>query len=193
MTGASSSMNFDPPKFLSVDFHLKFLPSLLWRLMRAKTRKDVSPFQNHVPMEFTIVTVLAVAAATWGFVAALEEGSITGWIVGIPGMVVLLALLINSVSSARDLRPSYESFRVEIFLFLVLLGTTIGLMVGRIGFSQSGWKIVLDGCGGLLIGYVAGVFGGLWIQRLGWIAFLFRVLAMPAIPGMIILDIIMLL
>jgi len=45
----------------------------------------------------------------------------------------------------------------------------------------------------LLIGYLAGVFGGLWIQRLGWIAFLFRVLAMPAIPGMIILDIIMLL
>jgi hypothetical protein len=193
MIGASSSTNIDPPRFLSVDFHLKFFPSLLWRLTRAKTRKDPSPFQNHIPMEFAIVTVLAVAAAIWGIGAALEKSSIAGWIVGILGMAVLLALLINSVSSALDLRPSYGSFRVEIFLFLVLLGTTIGLMVGRIHFSHSGWQIALDGFGGFLIGYVAGVFGELWIQRLGWIAFLFSVLAMPAIPGMIVLDIIMLL
>jgi hypothetical protein len=193
MIGASSSIRIDPPKFLSVDFHLKFLPSLLWRLTHARTRKDVSPFQNHVPMEFTILTVLAVTAALWGFVAALEQAAIAGWIVGISGMAVLLGLLIHSVSSARDLRPSYEWFRVEIFLFLVLLGTTVGLMVGRIGSAQSGWRLVLDGVGGFLIGYVGGVFGGLWIQRLGWIAFLFSVLAVAAIPGMIVLDIIMLL
>ncbi len=182
----------NPPKFLSFDFHLKFFPSLLWRRVRPSEEKYRSPFAGHLPLEFTIVTFLSVGAAVWGFTAACEKGSISGWIFGILGSAVFVALLINSIVSSAGTPPTYESFRVEIFLFLVFLGVTAGLMLGRLGFSHSGWKLMLCGFAGLFPGYGAGILGGLWIQRLGWMSAFLDYLALVAIPGLVIVDIIML-
>lgn len=62
-------------------------------------------------------------------------------------------------------------------------------MIGRITFSTSGFKLLLYGDGGWLPGYFIGILAGYWVQKLGWIAGLFELAAIMAIPSMIILRV----
>jgi tryptophan-rich sensory protein len=181
----------EKPRFLSLVFHLNFFPSLLWRQLRQKGDEYQPSFSNHVPIEFTVLTVVSIAAGAFGFVSAFSTGSATGWIFGIAGLGIFLALLIKSIHSEKGHRPSFENFRTAIFLFFIFLGITIGLTAGII-YQLTFWQKILTGTTGLFAGYTAGIFAGLHIQRLGWIGRLFDVLALAAIAGMVILDIVML-
>lgn len=180
-----------PPGFFSIEFHKDFFPALLWRQLRPKKDEYQSPFSNHIPIEFTILTVLSVFSGAFGFASALSSGSAVGWIFGILGLSVFLMLLIKSIHSEKGHRPSFENFRTAIFLFFVFLGITLGLTTGII-YQLTFWQKVLTGVAGFFAGYTAGIFAGLYIQRLGWIGALFDMLAFAAIAGMVILDIIML-
>jgi hypothetical protein len=180
-----------PPSLFSISFHVRFFPALLWRIVHRKEKEGRSPFENHVPLEFTVLTVLSAASALWGLPVALSSGSIPGWIFGGAGLAAFILLFVNSIASAYGRPLSYECFSVKVFLFFVFFGLTAGSMIGRISFSTSGLELLLYGVGGLLPGYFAGILAGYWVQKLGWMAGLFELAAILAIPGMIVLGIVL--
>jgi hypothetical protein len=52
---------------------------------------------------------------------------------------------------------------------------------------------LMGSAAGLVLGYVLGLFAGVWFQYLGLLAVLLNLLASVAIIGMIILDLVLLL
>ncbi len=184
----------ESPTFLSWAFHLKFFPSILWRLLWPKKTELGPPLSghlvNHVPMEFTILTILSAGAALFGFMAVIGNNSILGWVFGITGIGGFMALLVSSIRFQAGTRPSYESFSIAFFCFFLTLGIAIGIFIGALEHSRS---LGLICCfAGLLPGYVSGIFAGLWIQRLGWIAKFLEMLAGVAIIGMVVLALVLL-
>jgi hypothetical protein len=99
------SVSNNPPRFFSFAFHTHFFPSLLWRRLRPKKQEYQSPFSNHIPMEFTILTILSMTAGVAGLVAGFGRGSIIGWGLGGLGVAGFLALLIGSIRSEMGNRP----------------------------------------------------------------------------------------
>ncbi|MDP2863068.1 MAG: hypothetical protein Q8N95_09780 [Desulfobacterales bacterium] len=126
-----------------------------------------------------------------GFSAAIGTGSIIGWVCGTVGLGGFCCLLTVSIRSALGMRPSFDYFRTIVFLFLVFLGLTIGLEMGNVYRLPYGLKLIV-GLLGLILGYVAGIFGGLWVQYLGWMASLLDIFAITAIAVMVIFDILLL-
>ena len=103
-----------------------------------------------------------------------------------------LYLVFDSIRSRKGYRPSFEYFRTIIFLFFVFIGITTGLAIAT-GYHFGYGLKVAAGVAGLFLGYVTVIYAGLWVQYLGWMAALLDIIAVAAIAGMIILDIIMLL
>jgi hypothetical protein len=137
-------------------------------------------------MEFIIVLALCLILAAIGIPLAVNRGSVLGWILGILGFGGILASLIFSILSQLGTRPSYDDFFIGIFFFFVFLGITAGLYIGKIQHSLF-WGL-LSGALGLSLGYVFGIFAGLWFQYLGWIGAIVDMLSGPAIIGMIVVD-----
>ncbi len=181
-----------PPKFLSLSFHAKFFPALLWQRLHPKRKEDEyqSPFTNHLPMEFIIAIAICGVLAAIGMPSALSEGSIIGWLIGGIGISGILALLILSVKSGLEEPPSYNDFLMGIFFFFVFLGISAGIFNGSLKHSQS--SMVLGSLSGLFAGYVIGIFAGLYMQYLGWIAVLLNSIAGVSIIGMAIVDLVLL-
>jgi hypothetical protein len=144
---------------------------------------------NHVPMEFTILTVLSAGAALFGFMAAMGKNSIWGCIFGIAGLGVFMALLVFSIRSQAGTRPSYESFSLAFFFLFPTLGIAIGIFMGALEHSRS--LGLICSLAGLLAGYVPGIFAGLWIQRLGWIAKFLEMLAGVVMIGVVVLALVL--
>ena len=48
----------EPPGFLSLEFHTKFFPALLWRLLRPQKREYESTFAGHITLEYPVLTVI---------------------------------------------------------------------------------------------------------------------------------------
>ncbi len=189
-SGMRALQDENPPRFFSISFHLRFFPVLLWGSLRRKRPGREAPFAHHAPLEFTVFSVLSAASAVYGLQVAITNDSLTGWIFGIAGLVVFSGLLVASIVSASGIRPSYESFSVRVFLFFVMLGATAGLMSGKIAFSETGVVPLLLATGGFVAGYLAGIISGYWIQRLGWIASFFETAALLGIPGLAVVDIV---
>ena len=135
-----------------------------------------------------------------GIPLALKHGTVMGWILGIPGIIGTLAIIIFSILSELGTKPSFESFLIGVFFFFIFLGLTAGVFIGMtehtkeiyIGQAQHSpsWmllSIVL----GLFLGYVLGLFAGFWFQYLGWIAQIVDMLAGCAIIGIIVVDMVL--
>ena len=183
--------NSKSPPFFSLDFHIKFFPALLWRLLHPKNRRYASTFAGHISLELPVMAVVSIILGIYGFSAAIGSGSIIGWVCGILGLCGFIYLLINSIRSSKDQKPSFEYFRIVIFFFFAILGITTGLSVGTIYHFGYGMTII-TGLAGLIPGYIVGVFGGIYAKYLGWMASLLDIIALAAIAGMIVLDIVML-
>lgn len=179
------------PLFFSLEFHTSFFPAMLWRLLHPKKRKYESTFASHIRLELPVMAIVSIILGVYGFSAAIGSGSIIGWVCGIAGLGGFCYLLIASIRSVRGIRPSFDYFRTIVFLFFVFLGLTIGLETGYVYRLPYGLKLI-SGLAGLIFGYIAGIFGGLWVQRLGWMASLLEVIALAAISGLVILDIVLL-
>jgi hypothetical protein len=188
---AEMSETNKPPLFLSMEFHTSFFPALLWRLLHPKKRKYESTFAGHIRLELPVMAIASIVLGVYGFSAAIGSGSIIGWVCGTAGLGVFSYLLINSIRSVRGMRPSFDYFRTIIFLFFVFLGLTIGLEMGNAYRVSYGFKLIF-GIAGLSLGYISGILGGFWVQCLGWMASLLDVIALVAISGMVILDIVLL-
>ncbi len=183
----------ESPRFFSRAFHLKFFPSVVWGLFRLKRMAPRSGLSGHlgghIPIEFTILTVLSAWAGLFGLMAAIGNNSIPGWIFGTAGISVFTGLLVFSIRSEAGTRPSFESFSIAVFFFFVTLGITAGLFIGAVEHSR---RLGLIGVfAGLAAGYVAGTFAGLWVQRLGWMAKFFEMLAGAAVIGLVVVALVL--
>ena len=126
-------------------------------------------------MEMTITVALCLILAVVGIPLALTRGSMIGWVLSIMGVGGILALLISSVAAQWGNRPTYHDFLTGIFLFLVSVGIFIGIPVGM--EKHSPWLGALTSLAGMLAGYGLGIFAGLRLQHLGWMAGLINMLA----------------
>lgn len=182
--------NFIPPNILSFEFHTKFFPQLLWSRLRSK-KKDQEGVCFPLPMEFMMAPFVCLILAAIGVPLVLNRGSIVGWILSIIGLGGVSAIIISSVFSQLGNRPTYNDFLIGIFFFFLFAGVTAGIFIGTLEHSLV--LGLLSGTGGLLFGYVMGIFAGLWFQYLGWIAPLVNMLSGLAILGMILVDLVLLL
>lgn len=180
-----------PPKFLSLSFHTKFFPALLWQRFRTRKEEEYqSPFASHGQMEFIIALTVCSVLTAIGIPSAISEGSIIGWLIGGIGIAGILTLLILSVKSGLEGIPSYNDFLMGFFFFFITLGISAGIFNGSLKHSQS--LMVWGSLSGLIAGYVIGIFAGLYMQYLGWIAVLLNTLAGVSIIGMVIVDLVLL-
>lgn len=182
----------EPPSFFSLAFHTSFFPALLWRLLHPKSRRYESTFSGHISLALPVLAIVSILLGIFGIAAIFGSESIIGWICGILGLGGFVYLLTGSIRSVWGMRPSFDYFRTIIFLFFVVLGLTIGLEMGYACRAPYRTEII-SGFIGLIPGYLVGIVGGLWAQRLGWMAILLDMIALAAIAGMIVLDIILLL
>jgi hypothetical protein len=172
-------------RFFSIAFHTRFFPSLLWSRLRPLEREGTSfvPIENYIAFVFCFV--LAVA----GIPNAINHHSIIGWVFGGTGLVGVLTLFISSICSRKG-SPSYDGFLTGVFFFTVILGLTAGIFTGTL--EHSFCLGLLGSAAGLVLGYVLGIFAGLWFQYLGSLAVLLDMLAGLAIIGMIVVDLVLL-
>jgi len=182
----------NPPLFFSMEFHLSFFPALIWRHLRPKNRRYESTFAGHISIELPVMALVSILLGIYGFSAVIGNGSVIGWVCIILGAGGFIYLLTGSIRSCKDYKPSFEYFRTIIFLFFAILGITTGLAIGTHYHLNYGVKII-TGLIGFIPGYIVGIFGGLWTQNLGWMASLLDIIALVAIAGMIVLNIVMLL
>lgn len=174
------------PSFFSLAFHTRFFPGVL--LNRLRPRKGAGAgfytFDHYVALAVCLFLIVIGASR------ALHQRSIVGWIMFGLGSFGFVALFIHSLASQRGERPSYDSFLVGFLFLFITMGLTAGIIFGT--HQQSLIRGLLIGSAGLLIGYLLGIFAGLQLQRLGWLAALLNVLADIAIIGLIIFDVLLL-
>jgi len=126
-------------------------------------------------MEMMILLAVCLILAVIGIPSAVARGSIPGYILSLLGIGGIVALIALSVGSQWSTRPTYDSFLVGVFFFFVFLGILIGISVG-----MSHHSFLLGACASLVClvtGYILGIFSGLWAQRLGWMAMVINALA----------------
>ncbi len=162
------------PRFFSLEFHTRFFPRVLRdRLHRKKREGQGSAFTSTTEMIIGLAVCLVLALI--GIPYALTQGSIVGWILSIAGAGGIGILVILSIGSQWGDRPTYDDFLAGVFLFFVCLGLFFGIPVGM--ESHSFWLGMSASLAGLVGGYVVGVFAGLRLQHLGWLAVILNMLA----------------
>lgn len=173
-------------KFFSSEFHTHFFPAILWSRLRSKKSGGTA----FVPFEWYIVIAFCLVLVALGIPYAIEHHSIIAWLAGSVGVAGILVITVSSIRS-RQASPTYDEFLCGVFFFLVMLGLTAGIFAGALEHS-----FVLGFAGsvvGLLLGYMLGIFAGLWFQYLGVLALLLNVLSIPAIIGLIVVDLVLVL
>jgi len=176
-------------KLFSPAFHLSvFLPFLF----RTITFQENQPAQRirGVPYETMILTTMAMGCMVIGFV---NNQALVGFMAGLLGGCTFLLVLVSSLLSQRrkGYEPTWASFRTTPFLFVMLAGMTIGLVVTQ-GFSEAGVGVKAFGAGlGLLLGYPLGVWAGFWFQALGWIHTIIEIALIPIMIGLMIVSVLM--
>ena len=177
-----------PPKFLSLQFHTRFFPALLWRRLRFG-KSTGSGFSSS--MELYLVLAGCGALIAIGVPAALLHGSIAGWIAGALGAAGILAMLVRSIASCRGETPSWDGFLAGCFSFLVTAGTSVAVFLGTLEHYTL-YQALSAGGAGLIAGYLLGMVAGLVLQYLGWLSVLLDRLAGLAVIGMLVLDLVLL-
>lgn len=162
-----------PPKFLSQDFHTRFFPQVLRNRLHLKIREGKGTTFTSTTEMFISLTVCVILAII-GIPSAVK-GSVVGWMLSILGVGGVIVLVIVSFMGQRGERPTYGDFLIGVFLFFFILGVFLGIPVGM--ETHSFWFGLLTSVAGLIIGYVIGIFAGLWLQHLGWFAIVINMIA----------------
>lgn len=186
--GGSPATSDRTPGFFSLDFHLRFFPRVLRRRLRGKGKDGGVSFTS--TLEATILLAVCVVLAVVGLPSALTRGSIVGWVLSVLGVGGAAVLFLWSVASHWGTPVEYDRFATGMFFFFVCLGIFVGIPSGL-----SNHSFLLGACvslAGLVAGYLLGIFSGLQVQRLGWIAAIVDMLAALATIGMIGAALIML-
>ena len=176
-------------KIFSPAFHLSVFLPFLFRTITFQENQP-APHIRGVPYETTILTIIAMSCMVIGFV---NIQVLVGLMAGLLGGCIFLLLLASSLLSQRrtGYEPTWASFRPTPFLFVMLAGMTIGLVVTQ-SFSEAGIGMKAVGAGfGLLIGYSMGVWAGFWFQALGWIHTIIEIVLIPLMIGLMIVSVVM--
>jgi hypothetical protein len=161
------------PRFLSLEFHLRFFPRfLLSRFKEKRMRGGVSFTSN---LEILVVLAVCFILAFIGMPLAVNQGSVVGWILTVIGVGGIGALLVQSIGSQWGSQPTYDDFLAGIYFFAVSLGIIIGIPIGMDHHSPIAG--VLTSIGGFIVGHVIGIAAALQMQRLGWMAVIANMLA----------------
>ena len=162
-----------PPKFFSRDFHTTFFPQVLRHRLHLKKRESEGTTFTSTTEMFISLAVCVILAII-GIPSAVQ-GSVLGWILSILGVGGTIVLVIISSLGQWGEQPSYGDFLTGVFLFFVILGVFLGIPVGM--ETHSFWLGFLTSLAGLIVGYVIGIFGGMWLQYLGWFAIVINMIA----------------
>lgn len=180
-----------PPKLLSWEFHTAFIPRLLWaRIRPGRAAPGRTTFNS--TLELTLALAAGFIVAALGVAEAHRSSPVAGWILGVVGSGVVLAVIATSIASQRGERPTYDGFLAGIFFFFLFLGFTAGLFASVVNHASREADAAAAALG-LLAGYAAGLFSGFWAQRLGWVALLLNTFALPAIAGLLVVDAVLIL
>jgi hypothetical protein len=188
--GVSTSDIMPVPSVFTAAFHRDFFLPLIVRSFGTKERGGHSGFEHHVPLELPVLFMVAVAAVVLGLPSWQPHGSIVGRVVALAGAAGALALFCTSVGSPSNRADLWAGFMVPVFCVCVFLGLTVGLFVGAVVWKTA-WAKWAFGAAGLLGGYVTGIGAGLGMQWLGWVGRLLQGFAIPAIVGLVVLDIVL--
>ncbi len=155
-----------PPSLLSLEFHSKFFPRLLWSRLSPKKNEPQGVSFSH-NMGPTAMVAACIALLALGAPIALIQKSLLGWVLAIAGLVGIAYIVFNSIAAQRGLKPTFEDFHIWIFFFWVFLGFSGGLFL--ISPNHQPHLIVFAaGLLGILPGYILGILAGFWAQSLGW-------------------------
>ena len=176
-------------KLFSFSFHTSVFLPLLFRTISFQENQLAPPIHT-APYEYTILTIMAMGCMVIGFA---NVQALMGLIAGLLGGCTFLIMLVSSFLSQKrtGYQPTWDSFRLTPFLFLMLAGMTIGLVVTQ-SFSEAGVGVKVFGAGlGLLLGYLMGVWAGFWFQALGWIHPIIEIALIPLMIGLMIVSFLM--
>jgi hypothetical protein len=163
-----------PPRFLSLEFHVRFFPRFLRTHLKSMRRgKEGGSFTS--TLEMIVSLAVCVILAMIGIPLALAQGSIFGWILTVIGLGGICVLFIQSVGSQWGSRPTYDDFLVGIYFLAVSLGIIVGIPVGMDRHSPLAG--IATSIAGFLAGHLLGIGASLQLQRLGWIAVIINMLA----------------
>jgi hypothetical protein len=175
----------DDPAFFSWRFHTRFFPRVLrqnlWRF-----DKRNSPFAPHVRLElvFALVGSLVLLCAAAPF--ATQGSRVALGLAGL-GAAGTIALVAQRAWERRTTPVTFDGFSVAPFVACVLLGSVTALVLATatnaVGFAVAAYVVP-----GAIIGYVTGIGAGLYVQRLGWMAGVFKVFAMAMSFGLILVG-----
>jgi hypothetical protein len=173
----------------SLAFHTSFFLPLLFRKLSFR-RKAGGVSAAEAPFEYLILAFAALGCMVFGVVLYRAPA---GMVLGAAGALVFFAMLGKSAQNFRQTHPepTWEEFRPVPFLFLVLSGITVGLVLSvSTGGAGIGGKAAGAGCG-LLAGYLAGIPAGFWAQSLGWMRTVVEAALAPLIIGLAVVSLVM--
>lgn len=175
------------PRLLSLEFHTRFFPALLFGRLRPAER-DRTGFTSTTGLYVLLVVCFVLVII--GAPGAVANKSLTGWAMAGLGAAGITALSVNSIFSRMGAPLSYDGFLKGVFFFFVTFGVSAGVFVGSLKHSIA---IGLPaGAGGFAAGYLLGILAGFWFQYLGWMAALINYLAYLAVLGLLCVDIVLL-
>jgi hypothetical protein len=180
-----------PPAFLSAEFHLRFFPTLLAERMRPQDKAQTG--FRHFSLVLPVTVLICFGLLGLGLPEVVDDpSSIQGWVFTILGGLGLSGLLVLSIASRWGEPVSYERFEPQVFLFVLILGTSVGVFCGRLIWALPPVACLGAALAGALVGYVAGIGAGLWCQVLGPAKDMLLVFAIPGMVGLVVVDLVLL-
>jgi hypothetical protein len=184
-----------PPPFFSAAYHFRFLPRVI--VYRLGERRRQHGFGVHAHVELPLAIFVCILLVVFGLPAALQHGSVGGWVSTLAGAGTLLALLSWSIVGEwrwrrrEGYRYGYAEFMPSVFFFCLLLGGSLGLIIGGI-FADDLRMGYLWAGPGLVAGYFAGLFAARWVHALGVMKTWFIYLALLGIVFLLLEDVLVL-
>jgi len=179
------------PAFLSAEFHLRFFPALLAERMRPEDKAQAG--FRHFSLALPLLVVICFVLLGLGLPNLVDDpSSILGWALTVLGALGLLGLLVLSIASRWGEPVTYQRFEPQVFLFVVLLGASIALFFGRLIWALPPPAAFGVALAGVVVGYVVGIGAGLWCQVLGPVKDMLVVFAIPAMIGLVVVDLVVL-
>jgi hypothetical protein len=176
------------PPFFSLEFHMRFFPALIRaRMMPENKGGTVFVPANYLRAGIAMLCFIILFVIGKTSFAAMP---VLSWIASITGIVGIVAVTIYSIYTQRGISPSYDTFLFGMFSLCLALGMTIGIFITATEHFPLLFRI-LGGLSGLFAGYFVGIWAGLYMQKLGFIAYMLEALAIPAIIGMVIVDLLL--
>lgn len=172
--------------FFSLKFQLNAI-KILCRRLNPKEDEYTSPFQGHIPLEYTIAPIVCVTLAFACLSAGLARDSVLLFAVGVLALGGFAALVVMTVADRAGDKIVIENLDHKIFIACVFIGISAGIFTGAIGFKSMQVAVIVSALG-LAAGYAAGMLAGLWVNFFGFLGWLISYALVAACAGLAVAD-----